>query len=348
MTDLTPFFNKCVSIYESELSMVGGNSQPGKVTHASATQSKLTSNNSFILDSIKLNKSINDLGTLIYEIQTDYLLYNSKNLSELEKDKIDSTFKLQLQIINKRLSQLTTYAQNLNEALTSQGSIEDIGKNLLTMGDYGQYVAILNSSIIEIRSNIIKSLGLRITAISNHFVEINAKRQARKKELSKSTLNTNTYYSYTPAETLGSSNMSLNDSQLSSNNVALEESKHGEVSEEYEQMNTNLDQQQLQQLSKENENILLEIKNSHLESLNQIENSMVEISSVINEINLQLNLQNDSITILADSQDDILGNMDLGNRQLVKANEKAKNAGKNMSYMIIGLGIFLLLVDYML
>ncbi|KAH3670982.1 hypothetical protein OGAPHI_000693 [Ogataea philodendri] len=313
MFDHTPFFHKCVSIYQQELKLAA---RPAEKT-SGASRHRLGGGNTFLQDSVKLNTMISQLGSFISEIQTDYLLSHSKKLSESDKDQIDTNFKLQLGVLNKKLEGLRAYGELLDKQLTSSSSVEELGKNLLTMGEYGQNSTIANNTVIEIRANIVKSLGLRLTKISSHFIAINNKRMNRKKELNKSSINTSTYLQRTVYNSV--------------DHDAVEKT----VSPEYSELASNLDQQQLQQLSQENESILLELKSAQLESVNQIEQSMLEISSVINEINLQLHLQNDSISVLSSHQDDTVANLKMGNTQLVKANERAKRSGQNLSYLIV-------------
>ncbi|KAH3677928.1 hypothetical protein OGATHE_000582 [Ogataea polymorpha] len=273
--------------------------------------SKLTAGNTFVQDSIKLNTMILQLGSFINEIQTDYLLSHSKKLSEADKDEIDTNFKVQLGILNKKLESLRTYAELLDKQLETSNPVEELGRNLLTMGEYGQTATIANNTVMEVRANILKSLGLRLTKISAHFVSISSRRMERKKELARSTLNASTYLqqaSYEPLE---------------------QEVAEKAISSEYGELTAELGQQQLQQLSQENESLLLEMKNAQIESVSQIEQSMLEISSVINEINLQLHLQNDAISVLSSHQDDTVANLKMGNTQLVKANERAKRSHLN-------------------
>ncbi|KAG7696189.1 hypothetical protein KL948_002791 [Ogataea haglerorum] len=326
MFDHTPFFHKCVAIYEQELRLP----DPQPAGKEPRRQSKLTAGNTFVQDSIKLNTMMLQLGSFIKEIQTDYLLSHSKKLSEADKDEIDTNFKVQLGILNKKLESLRTYAELLDRQLESSNAVEQLGRNLLTMGEYGQSVTIANNTVIEMRSNILKSLGLRLTKISAHFVSINSRRMERKKELARSTLSASTYLqreSYEPVE---------------------HEAAEKAISSEYGELAAGLDQQQLQQLSQENESILLEMKNAQIESVSQIEQSMLEISSVVNEINLQLHLQNDAISVLSSHQDDTVANLKMGNTQLVKANERAKRSGQNLSYLILILSFLLLAIDYIL
>ncbi|KAG7828426.1 hypothetical protein KL920_003563 [Ogataea angusta] len=326
MFDHTPFFHKCVAIYEQELRLP----DPRPPRKQPPRHSKLTAGNTFFQDSIRLNAMILQLGSFISEIQTDYLLSHSKKLSEADKDEIDTNVKVQLGILNKKLENLRTYAELLNRQLEASNPVEELGRNLLTMGEYGQSVTIANNTVIEIRANILKSLGLRLTRISAHFVSISSRRMERKKELTRSTLNASTYLqreSYEPMD----------------HDVAEKA-----VSSEYSELAAGLDQQQLQQLSQENESILLEMKSAQIESVSQIEQSMLEISSVINEINLQLHLQNDAISVLSSHQDDTVANLKMGNTQLVRANERAKRSGQNLSYLILVLSFLLLVIDYIL
>ncbi|KAG7926444.1 hypothetical protein KL925_003494 [Ogataea polymorpha] len=326
MFDHTPFFLKCVAIYEQELQQSG----PRPAVKQPPRHSKLTAGNTFVQDSIKLNTMILQLGSFINEIQTDYLLSHSKKLSEADKDEIDTNFKVQLGILNKKLESLRTYAELLDKQLETSNPVEELGRNLLTMGEYGQTATIANNTVMEVRANILKSLGLRLTKISAHFVSISSRRMERKKELARSTLNASTYLqqaSYEPLE---------------------QEVAEKAISSEYGELTAELGQQQLQQLSQENESLLLEMKNAQIESVSQIEQSMLEISSVINDINLQLHLQNDAISVLSSHQDDTVANLKMGNTQLVKANERAKRSGQNLSYLILILSFLLLVIDYIL
>ncbi|GMG33180.1 unnamed protein product [Ambrosiozyma monospora] len=338
MTDLTPFFKKCISIYEDEYK--SSHTLPLKKHEQASTtaskHSKLTHNNSFIQDSVKLNTLLCELDEFVDEVKTDYLLSDgsSNTMSEEDKDQIDSNFKIQLTLMDRKIETLKKYGEQLNKEL-EKGNLEDIGRNLITMGDYSAYIEIVNSSVEQIRSNIIKSLGLKLTKISNRFIQMNAKRMERRKQFNKSTLINKDAY--------------LNSHFYKSTYTGIntQPQLQGEVSNNYKQLTTELPQRQVQELVQENQTLTLQLKEEQLQTVTQMETTMIDISSMISEIGLQLNLQNESINLLNSNQDEVMGNISKGNIQLVKANERAKDSGEILFYLIVGLSVILLILDWL-
>lgn len=321
--DNTPFFKKCVEIYEEEY-------KPSREKPRKINKEQLLSGNSFLQDSIEINSLLRELDSFIDGIQKEYLLSSSK-MSEKAKDEVDSTLKLQLSVSSKKIDNLSRYAKALNQKMEATNGVSFYGirKNLTTMGEYGESVRLQTDTVCEIRNNIVKALGLKLTEVSDKFMRLNRKRMARKREINKSSLVTNQEYN------------------VSSTSI-VEDFHPGGVSQEYKEMHQELDQQQLLQLTKENEDLTLQLKEQDLNSVTRMESSVLEISSMVNEIGMQLNLQNENIEALAGFQDDILSNVQSGNVQLKKANERSKNGGRNMSAMIMTLSIVLLVIDYIL
>ncbi|GME92857.1 unnamed protein product [Ambrosiozyma monospora] len=285
-------------------------------------------------NSVKLNALLNELDEFVDEVKTDYLLSDgsSNAMSEEDKDQIDSNFKIQLTLMDRKIETLKKYGDQLNKEL-EKGNLEDIGRNLITMGDYSTYVEIVNNSVIQIRSNIIKSLGLKLTKISNRFIQMNAKRMERRKQFNKSTLINKDAY--------------LNSNFYKSTYTGVDTQLQGEVSNNYKQLTTELPQRQVQELIQENQTLTLQLKEEQLQTVTQMETTMIDISSMISEIGLQLNLQNESINMLNSNQDEVMGNISKGNIQLVKANERAKDSGEILFYLIVGLSVILLILDWL-
>ncbi|VEU22788.1 DEKNAAC103882 [Brettanomyces naardenensis] len=356
--DQTSFFRQCVRIYEEEFlrrdpslkEKVGRGKQGGHHHSKLAAIVDFSPTNAFVKDSVEVNSTINELNLFIKDIQKEYQLWNSKRMPDKAKDEIDYTFKLQLGMLHKRVAGLQEYAELLNKRSQEAGGISlgHISRNLATMGEYGQYIQIESDTVCEMRLNVVKALGIRLTKVSDSFVALSSKRLARKKEHDRSYLETNVdYRGATPGSVSTSTvpfSIEMDKSSTSSFGVPIQ----GGVSETYQDLNGTLEPQQLQQLSKENEDLQLRLKDENLESVTKVEGSVVEVSSMINEIALQLNLQNDSLNTLSGFQDDIMSNVTMGNKQLVKANDRAKDSGRNLSYLIIILGVLLLLVDYIL
>ncbi|QPG74000.1 hypothetical protein FOA43_001317 [Brettanomyces nanus] len=338
--DRTALFQQCSRIYQEEFTRRDPSLKQRQVKTQSARPKGLSNgviddngfsrSSQFVQTSQKLSSTIDELSRLLLAIQTDYLLWNSKTLTDLAKDEIDSTFKLQLSVLHKKLQTFQKSAQTLNESMqvTNGASLESLSRNLASMGEYGHYMQIVCDTVCQMRLNVVKALGIRLTKVSDSFVELSNRRRARKLEQDRSYLATNDIYSDISATTDYVADQGVTDS--------------------FRELDDSLEPQQLQQLTKENENLQIHLKNENLKSVTHMESSVIEISSMINEISLQLNLQNESINTLADYQDDILSNVNMGNKQLVKANERARNSGRNLSFMIMAISIILLMIDYIL
>lgn len=346
--DRTPFFRQCVEIYEEECEKVTkGGKQRLETTATSGKhhKSKFDTSGKFVHDSVLTAGAIGELATFLTSIEKDYMLWDSKDMTEETKDRLDTNVKIQLSGLNKRVSSLKSYAEVLNKRddHDSGVSLHEIGKNLTTMGRYSQKEQQEKATIAQMRLNTVKALGLQLASVSERFVGMNGKRMARKAEHDKSYLSTSFQYQNGEKSTeVGGFPEEMETTPINGPETT------GEVSESYNELGNTLTSQQLQQLTKENQDIQLKMKDEHLKTVKEVETSAIEVSQMVNEISLQLNLQNDSINTLSGDQDDIMTNMHMGNRQLTKANERSRNSGRNLSMLILMLAVILLMIDYIL
>lgn len=361
--DRTPFFRTCIGIYEEGLKADSQSSTQQKSRHDeklhgvnTKQKSQFDMSGTFVQDSISTAKVIDEIVRFLNSVKSEYLLWNSRKMDEEAKDRLDLTLKAQINGLNRKVDTLKRTSTELNKQMyvTSGVSVKEIGLNLASMGKYGQKMQMDLDTVAKMRSNVVKSLGLRLTKLSDLFVSLYATRMQRKNEHDKSYLSTNTEYFGSDTQEINTRNSRIPNGYTSNNgkedmlfdNSIQQDDNTNTV--EYDNLQKTLPTQQLQQLSKENEDLQLQLKDEHLKSVEQMETSAVDISSMINEISLQLNLQNESINTLSGYQDDIMSNMKLGNKQLVKANDRNKNSGRNLSAMIIFMAVLLLIIDYIL
>ena len=356
--DRTPFFKRCIGIYEEGLKKDPCNSSNQKHLHDKKGHGTITEkknqfdvSGTFVKDSISTAKIIDEIVRFLNSVKSEYLLWNSEKMDEEAKDRLDSTLKAQINTLSRKVDTLKKTSTELNKQMfiTSGVSVKEIGLNLTSMGKYGQKIQFDLDTVAQMRLNVVKSLGLRLTKMSDLFVSLYTTRMQRKNEHDKSYLATNTEYSGSgPHEgpDFGASRASDKYTKINGEYDAafdpLLSQNINMNTKEYEDLQNTLPTQQLQQLSKENEDLQLHLKDEHLKSVEQME------SSAVNEISLQLNLQNESINSLSGYQDDILSNMKMGNKQLVKANDRNKNSGRNLSALILFMAVLLLTIDYIL
>ncbi|KAL6934606.1 hypothetical protein ACO0OL_003149 [Hanseniaspora opuntiae] len=123
-----------------------------------------------------------------------------------------------------------------------------------------------------------------------------------------------------------------------------DESKRREAIE-YEQVVQQLTQEQIQELEVENSDILNE-KDHQLKELNEITTRLFEISSLTNELNLQLSQQSQNIDMIMENQDSVNIELKQANRQLNSKSGRMNFSAVMVSYMAIILGIIILFLDY--
>lgn len=361
MSDQTSIFTTCVQIYEQDYKekiKEDKTHEPKEIEKLHKAHSALTTMDSLVMEAVKLNKTIISLDGFLSEIKTFYLLSSAGSSSnkainsERQKDEIDSTMQIKLQGLSTQLKKMEEYERKrveLEKLNESAVSISKVAMNFISRGNYEDYQLLEATTINLFRANILKYLSVNLKNLSTTFLDMKEKRLERKREFNKSSLATNTSYrndshndfnDYTP-----SSNADIDNRNNTDQHIPLISEKD---EQSYKETMSGLGQQELLLLQKENEELLLESKSEELSKVKHLETSIIDVAQIINEIGFQLDVQNDQINQLMDTQEDVVNNITSGNTELKKANERSSNNAKRVTWLIIILGLFLVFFDYML
>ena len=381
--DRTLFFRQCVEICtesQEETPATGTINRPRKSKAYNLSSSEIYTKTKSV------HSALVSLEEFLQTIRPQYLLANSKQLSEEQKVVIDSEIKLKLQHLTNRIKNLQDVDAKLHslsadsEALTvalrevgftniinesngkegkSWNSLQMLTRNIISMGDYSEYMTIKNETLRTIFSNVYKSLAMQLQRVLLMWNEMHDKRVERLVQLKKSTLTTTSTTSTaatTTATTTPFSNnnvtgmnmFKLNDNSISSTTSFDNDHEGRYISDDYETMQTQIPAQELQQLQEEQASLLEKLKAETLDTVTQIESSMMDVASMVREIGVQLSMQNENITILDSQKDEILGNVKSGNTVLIKANESNARRNRVFAWMIFFAAMLLLLIDYIL
>lgn len=364
--DRTQFFKQCVAICSESLGETPVKEQTNKTGNAYNLSST-----EIYTKTKSIHSALSSLEEFLKTIRPQYLLANSKELTEEQKIVLDTEIKLKLQQLTNRIKNLQDVDNKLHslsvdsEALTM--ALKDVGftnilgdskdvktqnwntfqaltRNLISMGDYSEYMSIKNETLRTIFSNVYKSLARQLQRILLMWNEMHDKRVERLLQLKKSTLTTTS--KKTNSKTHSKAEMENIDNLYDGEDFISHDQKY--VSEEYEQIQKQIPAQELQQLQEEQASLLEKLKAETLDSVTQIESSMIDVASMVREIGVQLSMQNENITILDSQKDDILGNVKSGNTVLIKANESNARRNRLFAWMIIFAALLLLLIDYIL
>lgn len=359
--DQTQFFKQCVDIYEdsNEGNKKGESKVPTRHHHGKHN----IVNSEFYSKTTSIHRAVLSLMALLGEIRPQYLLANSRAISEDQKTMLDVEIKLKLQRlanqvknlqdIDLKLERLAEDSEELSKALEKVGfsistrsvnPLHSLTRNLISMGDYSEYVAIRNATLRAIFTNVVKSLALDLQKTMDAWNEMHDIRHERLLQLKKSTLST----SDIGKSTAGTNAHAFGTSSSGTSDTKPHDIDSQYVSNDYESLTVQLAPQELAQLQVEQDFLAEELKKGTLESVTNIEESMMDIASMVREIGIQLSTQNENISLLDAHKDEIVGNVKSGNTVLVKANESNSKRNKSLAWMIFIAALILLVVDYIL
>lgn len=352
--DRTVFFRKCVAIYEDSLDHT-----QTEVTKKRNVESCHLKNSEFYINTSSIHQTIASLTEILNTARPQYLLSNSRVMSEEQKALIDTEYKVKIQRLTQRIKNLQDVStklkimeassDELTYALKKVGfpiskdkysSLQSLTRNLISMGDYSDYAAIRNDTLRTIFSNVVKILGLELQKIMLLWNEMHNKRMERLNELKKSSLSTSaSSKSNNPG--IHPSNKQMDHPSVAATNIKV-------VSEEYEEIKSELPQKQLLQLQEEQHSLIEQLKRETIDQVSQIEESMMDVASMVREIGVQLSMQNDNISLLDVQKDTIMSNVKSGNTVLIKANESNSKRNKTFAWLIFLAALILLAIDYIL
>ncbi|GAV26982.1 hypothetical protein PMKS-000443 [Pichia membranifaciens] len=369
--DQTLFFRQCVDIYTDSLKEKEslGKEKLADTPHSKKPRAEYhIASSVFYTKATSIHHALVSLITLINTVRPQYLLANSKVLSEEQKILLDTEIKTKiqrltgkvknLQDVEARLQKMSADSEELTSALdkigfciSSQGQdwnkLQTLTRNLISMGDYSDYISVRNGTLRTIFCNIISSLALRLQTVLLTWNDMHDKRVERLVQLKKSALSTSSSYKPSQPQSIQmNSNMfKLNDSSSFSD---YREPEVRYVTDDYEKLQDQLPEQELAQLQSEQDSLAEELKKGTLDTVTQIESSMLDVASMVREVGVQLSMQNENITLLDQHKDEIVGNVKSGNNVLVKANERNSKRNRTLAWAIFFAAVILLMVDYIL
>lgn len=358
MSDLTGIFNQ---ICTSSLS------ESNYTTPSSIKPKRRIFNDTFQDECYSLKKHLKELEKLIKDIHPLYLSNNKQLMSNMEIKQFDDDVKIQLKDFTNKYSFLNQYELKRYNTLTEnkanfklnnfinkakQRIINNQEKDNSKNGTYEEQVFLSNY-----RQGCLAFLNLKIVEISEMFADLQKEKFFKEQKLND--LDFNMIH-----EQIKNNNYSNNDTYSRSQSSLLEDAAvenidkvtyttgyntNNEAREneaiEYQETLQKLTQDQVQELQVENDNILHE-KDHQLNELNEISTKLFEISSLTNELNLQLSQQSQNINLILDNQDSINLELKQANRQLNSKSGKMNFSAIMVSYMAIIIGIIILFLDY--
>lgn len=369
--DNTAFFKQCIDIYIGSLQGQEEIENKSKInTKKNQTADYHIKNSEFYTKATSIHHALSSLMSLIISIRPQYLLANSRELTEDQKILIDTEIKLKIQRLTTKvknlqdvqtsLESMSAESEELSNALSKIGfslptqnqgwnSIQNLTRNLISMGDYSDYIAIRNETLRTIFSNIVKSLTLNLQNLLLTWNDMHDKRVEHLLQLKKSALSTSSSSTYIEPQSfeMNDNMFKLNDSSgNSTKNLRDSETKY--VTDDYELLHDQLPKQELLQLQSEQDNLAEELKKGTIDEVTQIEESMMDVATMVREIGMQLSMQNENISLLDQHKDEIVGNVKSGNTVLIKANEANSKRNKTLAWSIFFAALILLMIDYIL
>lgn len=353
MSDLTPLFNKYISIINENRSANESDSEiEKKVNSKKANESTTTKNvadektNIFMQECKDLFKSITGLQKILIPIEAQYL--SDVELDEEEKDNIDTEIRLQFQKYIQKFKMLENYDKQL--CLLSDEQIrvaEKVSLLNILQSNKENNVKLAYETRNQFRKGVLQSLNLLIKLVTQRFTSLQEKRLAYQNKFE--SLNFNETLEDTPVdhfnEIKDTEYIELNpDINISYSKTQIEDNPYEEV-KHYEKTISKLTQEQIQLLETEHEELINQ-KNDQLKKIENINKSITDIVSIQNELALHLQNQSQNINTIMDNQDDIEVNLQEGNKQLKKAQQSASRTAKMTTYTAVCLGILILLLDY--
>lgn len=334
MSDLTPLFQQCVAIVQQELgsSLKQSPEVPAVPYYVEDT---------FIKECKDVYSNLVNLATFVGEIRSLYLqmsdefsgngLEPQKELRVEDKNNIDEEFQLNVQKIYEKLKQLQAYEKKRTDYAASRkhrrglvlslfGTEEDDPETL--------YVAIVSTH----RTQILRFLNETTKAVNLKFEKMQQKRTEREKQLNL------LHFQNLDDEDTDAVDLYRSEYQLDILQYEKEE-------DAFEAIESELSQQQIQELETENKE-LLTLKTNEFKQVEKLHHSIVDIVKLQTELTMHLETQAEQIENLMEGQDQIEIDLRMGNKNLSKATDRNKRGSKIIITTCIVLGFFILFVDY--
>ncbi|AET39122.1 Ufe1p Ecym_4041 [Eremothecium cymbalariae DBVPG len=328
MSNLTPLFRKYVEVI--------GEAREGDVLVVSEVEvkkrkqwrTKFTVSDTFLEECSDLLKHIIELRKVILSLQVEYL--GEVDMSEQEKNDFDVEVRLQLQEYLEKLKHMEKYELERQKVVNTK-FISGTRLDLVGMlSGRSQEVADFHSTNNQYRTGVLQSLGMWLTSTSSLLSQMQRERLSRQKELESIDFNA---HLYVPTNSVGTVAQS-----------PTIETTQDEI-KQYKETMSKLTQEQIQVLETEHEELLNQ-KSQELERVQKLSKAVMEVASLQNELSTHLQIQTQNINTLLDNNDDVELDIQQGNRQLRKAQDRGGKSAKLVIYMAIIFGLLILFLDY--
>lgn len=336
MTDLTPLFNQCVEIVQSEINHGSKKNEPTKLPDYLITDT-------FHKECKEFYNHLVGLNILLGEIKSSYLSVNyddpynkKKTLSIEDKNKLDEDFQIKLQALYEKLKVLQYYENQRQSKFTTKESwITNIFGN-----EEKDIKEVYYLSLISHRTQMLKFLNETINNTNKNFEHLQRKRTQREKQLN--LLNFQNLEEDINIDNINDNITDFNDTDIDGvvhNSTGLDLDAEGSSG------GVTLTQEQIQDLESENKQFL-NLKSNQLKKVENLQTSMVDIINLQNEITSHIETQSNQIMNLIDNQDQINVDLKQGNRNLTKTTSRNKRGSNIIIFTCIIMGVLLLFIDY--
>lgn len=317
MTDLTPVFNQCVNIVQSEI-------KPQK--HPQPKEQPLyLIKDSFNKECIEFYQILSNLSHFITEIKAEYLAVSDNASNSVSKDKIDEQFNTRVQQCFKKIGALETYEtkrkQMIKATLQKRWFFQDGNEQDLYFETEASH-----------RHQVLRFLMESLVNLSKTYEKMQRKRIQREKQLN--SLNFQNINDDLEKD--------LDNSKMFTSLDRIQQ----DIEKEEETPQFEMSQEQIQELESENKE-LLNLKTAQLNQVDNIQQSILDIVNIQNELSFKLQEQGDQIDNLMDTHSQVELEVKEGNRTLNKATRKNKRGTNYLVTICILLGCLLVIVDFL-
>ncbi|SCW02209.1 LAFE_0F01376g1_1 [Lachancea fermentati] len=328
MPDITPLFRKYVNVIEEarDNSLEKAEIQD----RDNLAMKKFSIKDTFVKECSELLKHIIELRKVLYSLKQAY--ESEADLTEKEKDEFDTETRLLLQQYFEKLKFLERY-ENQRQQVVKEKYLSKKTPSFFSLVDgTDDEMSLFHSTNNKYRSGVLQSLSILLSSVSSDLSKMQQERLSRQKELESIDFNAQLYVP-TQDMTLGSVSQS----------PAIETTQD-EV-KQYNETMSKLSQEQLQILETEHDE-LLNHKTKELEKVEKLSKTIMEISSLQNEIGAHLQAQTQNIFTLLDDHDDVQMDIQQGNKQLRRAQEREGKSARLIVYLSMIFGLLILFLDY--
>ncbi|KAK6463366.1 snare-complex protein syntaxin-18 N-terminus-domain-containing protein [Scheffersomyces coipomensis] len=344
MTDLTPLFDQCVQIVQSELSIPSS-------SRNSIQESKPLNyivKDTFIKESIQFYDLLTKLNQFTIEVKSQYLAIhdevrnanNPQGLTNADKDAIDEQFNAEIRQLFQKLSVLETYESQRQSKVSSSDSSKGWFDNVFGDSEPSDKEVYL-STISQHRNHILKFLMISLSETNKNFESIQKKRQIRNKQLD--SLN------FQNLEEDELRDFDLNDTVVPLDSIMSKNQENEFVLQEEESQQSSQPSQlstaQIQELELESKEFL-KMKTNQLKQVQKVQQSIIDIINIQNDLSFKLQSQEEQINTLLDNTSQMHIDVKMGNQQLTKATSRNKKGANMLVTLCFVLGFLIIFVDY--